>query len=68
VYDAISPDAYRALGFRGAEELGNMFQFKRDFADQYRATRDMARARQLLPTVQTFGQWLEANARRIPLC
>jgi uncharacterized protein YbjT (DUF2867 family) len=68
VYDAISPDAYRALGFPGAEELGNMFQFKRDFADQYRATRDMARARQLLPTVQTFGQWLEANARRIPLC
>lgn len=66
-YDAATPDAYRALGFPGADELGNMFQFKRDFADQYRATRDMARVRELLPTVQTFRQWLEANARRIPL-
>ncbi|HSQ69775.1 MAG TPA: NmrA family NAD(P)-binding protein, partial [Steroidobacteraceae bacterium] len=27
-YAAISPDAYRALGFPGSDDLGNMFQFK----------------------------------------
>ena len=30
-YNDVSPEAYRAFGFPGAEDLGNMFQFKRDF-------------------------------------
>ena len=30
-YNSITPEAYRGLGFPGAEDLGNMFQFKRDF-------------------------------------
>ena len=28
------PTAYRSFGFPGADDLGNMFQFKRDFAEQ----------------------------------
>ena len=30
-YNAVSPEVYRSFGFPGAEDLGNMFQFKRDF-------------------------------------
>ena len=30
-YNGVSPDVYRSLGFPGADDLGNMFQFKRDF-------------------------------------
>lgn len=66
-YDAISPAAFRALGFPGAEDLGNMFQFKRDFEADFRAARDPEVARSLNPELQTFGSWLESNADRIPL-
>ena len=31
VYNDVPPEVYRGLGFPGAEDLGNMFQFKRDF-------------------------------------
>ena len=34
-YNAVSPELYRGLGFPGAEDLGNMFQFKRDFESYF---------------------------------
>lgn len=64
-YQAVTPAQYRALGFPGAEDLGNMFQYKHDFEAEYCAARDVARARALNPRLQTFAQWLAANARRI---
>ena len=30
-YNEVSPDEYRKFGFPGAEDMGNVFQFKRDF-------------------------------------
>jgi hypothetical protein len=30
-YNNVSPEAYCGFGFPGADDLGNMFQFKRDF-------------------------------------
>ena len=30
-YNAVPPQVYRELGFPGAEDLGNMFQFYADF-------------------------------------
>ena len=30
-YNDVPPEVYRGFGFPGAEDLGNMFQFKRDF-------------------------------------
>jgi uncharacterized protein YbjT (DUF2867 family) len=65
-YQAISPDAYRALGFPGAEDLGNMFQYKRDFETDYCASRPLDLSRRLNPDLQTFDAWAEANADRIP--
>jgi len=66
-YEDISPDAYRSLGFPGAEDLGNMFQFNRDFNDVFRAARDPRVARELNPELQTFDQWLSRNAKLIPV-
>jgi len=66
-YHAIPPEVYRGLGFPGAEDLGNMFQFYRDFERDFCAPRDPAVARALNPALQNFEQWLAANASRIPL-
>ena len=66
-YNAVSPEAYRALGFPGADDLGNMFQFKRDFEKEFCGARSLDASRALNPSLQTFEQWLEENARRIPL-
>ena len=66
-YNAVTPDAYRALGFPGAEDLGNMFQFKRDFENYFSGVRKPEVARSLNPALQTFEQWLARNKDRIPL-
>jgi uncharacterized protein YbjT (DUF2867 family) len=67
VHGAITPEAYRALGFPGADDLGNMFQFKAEFEKEYCAARDVAFSRSLNPSLQTFSRWLAANKDRIPL-
>jgi uncharacterized protein YbjT (DUF2867 family) len=66
-YESVSPDAYRGLQFACADELGNMFQFKHDFEERYRALRDIASARKLYPQMMTFKDWLAAHKARIPL-
>jgi uncharacterized protein YbjT (DUF2867 family) len=66
-YNAISPDAYRTLGFPGAEDLGNMFQHHRDFEREFLPLRDPVIARALNPELLTLDQWLAQNAKRIPL-
>jgi hypothetical protein len=44
-----------------------MFQFKRDFEADFRGARDPKVARGLNPALQSFDQWLAANAGKIPL-
>ena len=66
-YNDVPPELYRSFGFPGAEDLGNMFQFKRDFESYYCGARDLAFSRSLNPALQTFDQWLAANKGRIPL-
>jgi uncharacterized protein YbjT (DUF2867 family) len=60
-------DVYRSFGFPGADDLGNMFQFKRDFEDTYRQHRSVDFARELHPGLKTHAQWLAQNAGRIPI-
>jgi len=67
VHNAVPPEAYRKFGFPGAEDLGNMFQYKADFETEYCGARDLAFSRSLNPQLQTFAQWLAANKDRIPL-
>jgi len=66
-YNDVSPETYRAFGFPGADDLGNMFQFKRDFEAYYCGARDPKVARSLNPALQTFDSWLAQSAKRIPL-
>ncbi len=66
-YNDVSPDIYRSFGFPGAEDLGNMFQFKRDFEEYFCGARNLDVSRSLNPALQTFDQWLAKNKSRIPL-
>jgi hypothetical protein len=66
-YNAVSFDAYRGFGFPGAEDLGNMFQFKHDFQEDFCGPRDPALSRELNPALQDFATWLQNNGKRIPL-
>jgi uncharacterized protein YbjT (DUF2867 family) len=66
-YAAMSADAYRALGFPGADEMGNMYQFVRDFNDVYVAERNIDECRRLNPGLADFRSWLAENGKRIPL-
>ena len=67
IYNNVSPETYRSFGFPGADDLGNMFQFYRDFETDVNAVRDVAFSKELNPELQNFNQWLEKNAKKIPL-
>ena len=67
VYNDVPPDVYRSFGFPGADDLGNMFQFKRDFQKVFCGARDVGFAKSLNPALQTFDAWLAKNKQRIPL-
>jgi uncharacterized protein YbjT (DUF2867 family) len=66
-YNAVDPSVYRSFGFPGADDLGNMFQFKRDFENDFRSVRSVEETRALNPSLQGFSEWLRANRERIPM-
>src|SRR4029079_842271 len=66
-YNDVPPEVYRSFGFPGADDLGNMFQFKRDFQEAFCGPRDPSIARGLNPSLQNFEGWLAQNKSRIPL-
>lgn len=67
IYNNVSPETYRGFDFPGADDLGNMFQFNRDFSDEFNGARSVNLSRELNPELMTFAQWLTINAKRIPL-
>lgn len=66
-YNNVSPETYRSFGFPGADDLGNMFQFYRDFDQQFMAQRPIDFSKELNPELQSFNDWLSANAKKIPM-
>ena len=66
-YQAVPPDVYRGFGFPGAEDLGNMFQFKHDFNEDFCRARSIEESRALNPALQSFDAWLARNKSRISL-
>ena len=66
-YNNVPPEVYRSFGFPGADDLGNMFQFKRDFNDYFVGARDLRSTRELNPELQTFEEWLAVHAKEIPV-
>lgn len=67
VYDYVPPEVYRTFGFPGADDLANMFQYKRDFEREFCAARSVEFSRSVNPELQSFAQWLERNGSRIAL-
>ena len=66
-YNEVTPEQYRAFGFPGADDLGNMFQFKRDFERDFTAARSLDVSRRLNPSLLDFDGWLARNKTAIPL-
>jgi len=65
VYKDVDPATFRAFGFPGADDIGNMFQYKRDFNDEFCRVRDLQESRKLNPGLLTFEAWLVGNKERI---
>jgi uncharacterized protein YbjT (DUF2867 family) len=66
-YNEVTPEQYRNFGFPGADDLGNMFQFYRDFEKDGLAVRDLTFSKELNPDLKTFNEWLDINGKNIPL-
>ena len=66
-YNDVPPDVYRSFGFPGADDLGNMFQFKRDFNEYFCGARSVEFSRSLNPELQTFDAWLARHKHEIPI-
>jgi uncharacterized protein YbjT (DUF2867 family) len=67
VYNAVPFDVFRSFGFPGADDLGNMFQFKHDFEDYYCGARSVEGTKSLNPSLTSLDEWLKENAKKIPL-
>jgi len=66
-YNAVTPEAFRAFGFPGADDLGNMFQFNSEFEQDCCDARSISETKSLNPELLTFDRWLALNKTRIPL-
>ena len=66
-YNNVPPEVYRSFGFPAADDLGNMFQFKRDFNQYFTGARDLGFTRTLNPELQSFEGWLAEHKDQIPL-
>ncbi|MEV7617461.1 NmrA/HSCARG family protein [Streptomyces sp. NPDC089799] len=66
-YRPLTPDAFRELGFPGADEAGNMFQYYADCEDRFTHARDLDAVRALNPALQDFRTWLAAHTDELRL-
>ncbi|MBE1875652.1 NmrA/HSCARG family protein [Myceligenerans pegani] len=57
-YFPVPFEGLRSAGFPAAEEVGNMFQYYAEFADEFTGRRDLATVRELNPRLKTFAEWL----------
>ncbi|HEV2831565.1 MAG TPA: NmrA family NAD(P)-binding protein, partial [Hanamia sp.] len=67
LFNNVTPETFRGFGFPGADDLGNMFQFYRDFDEVCNNTRDVSFSRELNPELKSFKQWLAENAKKIKI-
>ena len=67
VYNAVPFDVYRSFGFPGADDLGNMFQFKHDFEEYFCGARSTDFSKSINPELKSFDVWLNENKSKISL-
>jgi uncharacterized protein YbjT (DUF2867 family) len=58
-YRYVAHDAFAALGFPGARDLADMFDFNRQFVPNRRV--DLAKSRELYPEIRPFERWLRGH-------
>jgi uncharacterized protein YbjT (DUF2867 family) len=66
-YRPVPPAVYRSFGFPGADDLGNMFQYKAEFETEFCGARSVTESRALNPDLLTFSAWLAKYKSKIPL-
>ncbi len=66
-YKPLSFEEYRVLGFPGADDLANMFEFQNLFNEYYTGERNLQFTKTLNPELKSFKQWLEENKNNIPM-
>jgi len=64
-YNAVPASVYRNFGFPGADDMGNMFQFKADFEEYFCGIRDISATKKLNPELLGFDTWLDQNISMI---
>ncbi|MFD5272217.1 NmrA/HSCARG family protein [Streptomyces sp. NPDC058335] len=64
-FQAVPYDVFRGLGFPGADEIGNMFQYYGDFDQEFTGARDLNRLREINPELRIFDGWLAENASKV---
>jgi hypothetical protein len=60
-YRPATHDQFRGLGFPGADELGNMFQYYAEFPDSYLGRRDLETAHALNPNWLSLRDFLSRH-------
>jgi uncharacterized protein YbjT (DUF2867 family) len=58
-YRYVAHDAFAALGFPGARDLADMFEFNRTYVPNRRL--DQAKSRELYPEIRPFERWLRGH-------
>lgn len=62
-YQYVPREQFAALGFPGADDLANMFEFNRLYIPERR--KDLELCRRLYPKMQDFETWAKANRARL---
>ena len=65
-YRPMGWDEFRAQGFPGAVEMGNMFQYYAQNSARFVGDRDLDAVRKLNPALQSFRDWLAEVELEIP--
>lgn len=65
-YFPVPFDMFRSFDFPGADDMGNMFQFKHDFEEYYCGARNLDFSRSVNPDLLTFDNWLAKYGKMIP--
>jgi NmrA-like family protein len=63
VYSHMPREKYAALGFPGADDLANMFEYNRLYIPNRKA--DLEQSRRLYAGMQRFEPWIKANQARL---
>jgi uncharacterized protein YbjT (DUF2867 family) len=64
-YFPVPFDMYRGFDFPGADDLGNMFQFKHDYNEDFVGARNIESTKSLNPSLKNFAGWLNDNKDKI---